>query len=291
MYNKQLDTFISIADLGSFSKAAEALYITPSAVIQQINILESNLNTELFIRSNQGVKLTEAGKFFYDEVKNIINNCNDVRNQIGFFNNIHSNIINVGTGLLYKCRVFYDYWHDFNNIHKNYKVHFSQFNYSPNFDGHFDIVECIDDKELLQTDLEFLELCQIPIGCAAPRNHPLADKKLITIDDLKGYVFVNSPIGLKKEFEDLQDMLIQNNVKVINPDRYQESTFSTCLLNNYIMQIPLCWKDIVSDFITIPVDWNYTISYGFFYNKNSKKVVKEFIKFVKEYRNKDIKLY
>ena len=33
MYNPQLDTFITAADCGSFSKAAEALYITPTAVI------------------------------------------------------------------------------------------------------------------------------------------------------------------------------------------------------------------------------------------------------------------
>lgn len=33
MYNPQLDTFITVADCGSFSKAAEALYITPTAVI------------------------------------------------------------------------------------------------------------------------------------------------------------------------------------------------------------------------------------------------------------------
>jgi DNA-binding transcriptional LysR family regulator len=33
MYNPQLDTFIQVADLGSFSKAAEELHISPTAVI------------------------------------------------------------------------------------------------------------------------------------------------------------------------------------------------------------------------------------------------------------------
>lgn len=40
MYNPQLATFIRVADAGSFSKAAEASYITPTAVIKQINLLE-----------------------------------------------------------------------------------------------------------------------------------------------------------------------------------------------------------------------------------------------------------
>ena len=42
MYNHQLDTFIVVADSGSFNKAAEALFISPPAVIKQINLLEES---------------------------------------------------------------------------------------------------------------------------------------------------------------------------------------------------------------------------------------------------------
>ncbi|PWL99315.1 MAG: hypothetical protein DBY04_01520 [Clostridiales bacterium] len=37
MHNPQLDTFIAVTEQGSFSKAAEKLYITPTAVMKQIN--------------------------------------------------------------------------------------------------------------------------------------------------------------------------------------------------------------------------------------------------------------
>ena len=40
MYNPQLETFLCVADAGSFNKAAEESYITPTAVIKQINLLE-----------------------------------------------------------------------------------------------------------------------------------------------------------------------------------------------------------------------------------------------------------
>ena len=43
MYNPQLETFICVADTGSFSKAAEQLYISAPAVIKQINSLEDSL--------------------------------------------------------------------------------------------------------------------------------------------------------------------------------------------------------------------------------------------------------
>lgn len=54
MYNKQLDTFIQVADQGSFSKAAEVLYISPTAVLKQINLLENDLGFPLFVRTNRG---------------------------------------------------------------------------------------------------------------------------------------------------------------------------------------------------------------------------------------------
>ncbi len=38
MYNPQLETFLRVADAGSFNKAAEESYITPTAVIKQINL-------------------------------------------------------------------------------------------------------------------------------------------------------------------------------------------------------------------------------------------------------------
>ena len=50
MYNPQLETFIRVADAGSFNKAAEQAYITPTAVIKQMNLLEDGLGVKLFER-------------------------------------------------------------------------------------------------------------------------------------------------------------------------------------------------------------------------------------------------
>ena len=55
LYNPQLDTFLCVAEAGSFSKAAEKMYITPTAVIKQINLLEGNLGVMLFTRSHRGL--------------------------------------------------------------------------------------------------------------------------------------------------------------------------------------------------------------------------------------------
>ena len=75
MYNLQLETFIVVADMGSFNKAAEALFISPPAVTKQINLLEKDLGLTLFVRTHRGLLLTEAGRSLYKDAKYIIQYC------------------------------------------------------------------------------------------------------------------------------------------------------------------------------------------------------------------------
>ena len=67
MYNPQLETFIRVADAGSFNKAAEESFITPTAVIKQINLLEDSLGVKLFDGSFRGLELSKAGHSLYHD--------------------------------------------------------------------------------------------------------------------------------------------------------------------------------------------------------------------------------
>ena len=89
MYNHALDTFVRAAELGSFSKVAEESFISPSAVIQQMNHLEKDLNVSLFNRSKKGVTLTQAGQYLLLESRAIIQRSNDVRAHLSQYENQH----------------------------------------------------------------------------------------------------------------------------------------------------------------------------------------------------------
>lgn len=77
MYNPQLDTFLRVANAGSFNKAAEESYITPTAVMKQINLLEAQLGACLFERTHRGLTLTPAGQSLCQDAKYIIQYCRD----------------------------------------------------------------------------------------------------------------------------------------------------------------------------------------------------------------------
>lgn len=55
MYNPQLETFLRVADAGSFNKVSKEFFITPTAVIKQINLLEDSLGVKLFDRTHRGI--------------------------------------------------------------------------------------------------------------------------------------------------------------------------------------------------------------------------------------------
>ena len=58
MYNPLLKTFVYVVELGSFSKAAQKMYITTASVMKQINALEEHLHVKLVNRAHRGIKLT-----------------------------------------------------------------------------------------------------------------------------------------------------------------------------------------------------------------------------------------
>ena len=61
MYDQYLKTFICGAECGSFTKAAELLYLSPNAVKKRIGSLEESTGISLFERTLKGEKLTSAG--------------------------------------------------------------------------------------------------------------------------------------------------------------------------------------------------------------------------------------
>lgn len=71
-------TFIKVADLGSFSKAAQVLNLAPSSITRSINKLEAELNVRLFKRSTRALVLTEEGHQFYPRAEQLLEDADDL---------------------------------------------------------------------------------------------------------------------------------------------------------------------------------------------------------------------
>ncbi len=73
MNESALEGFVKIVEMNSFSAAADALYVSQSALSQQIRTLEGQLKFELFQHVPRRVVLTPAGQDFYPQAKKILN--------------------------------------------------------------------------------------------------------------------------------------------------------------------------------------------------------------------------
>lgn len=93
---KELETYLSVVQNGSFSKAAKELYISPSAVFQQINNLENHLGVKLLIRTSHGVKVTEAGKILVKRAQEMLALCRQTQSELKYF----KKQITLGSGFL-----------------------------------------------------------------------------------------------------------------------------------------------------------------------------------------------
>lgn len=105
---RQLRYFVEIADSGSFSAAAERLFIAQSALSRQIKALETQLQTPLFERTARQPKLTAAGEAFYPRVRNLLGELHKASNlatqvgngQLGTLRLSHSSTVPMNGALL-----------------------------------------------------------------------------------------------------------------------------------------------------------------------------------------------
>lgn len=81
-----LNAFIAIAELGSFSEAAERLHLTQPAVSKRIASLEQQLDVRLFDRLGREVSLTEAGRALLPRAYQILNVLDDTRRALSNLN-------------------------------------------------------------------------------------------------------------------------------------------------------------------------------------------------------------
>lgn len=80
---KQLEYFVRVAELGSFTRAAHALNVAQPALSRQVRLLEVELRQNLLLRNGRGATPTEAGKALLDHGRGILHQVQRAREDLG----------------------------------------------------------------------------------------------------------------------------------------------------------------------------------------------------------------
>lgn len=97
---KQLEAFLYVAELNSFTRAAKKLYMSQPAVSFQIRSLEDEFKVTLFQRTEKRVVLTEAGRMLYPEVKKIVLHYYKILEELDHLKGLKTGRLNIGASTI-----------------------------------------------------------------------------------------------------------------------------------------------------------------------------------------------
>ena len=275
MFNPQLTAFVRVADLGSFNKAAETLFISPTAVMKQVNALETHLGLTLFVRGRRGVTLTPEGQVIYRYARRMFEESAQAIREARAAADFAATTFCVGTSILNPCKPFMDLWDRLSGQFPGYQLHIVPFE-----DDHegilneigalgvkFDfLIGACDSRQWLDR-CRFLPLGEYHHCIAVPRDHPLAGHKRLTIRDLYGQTLMMVRRGDSPSVDRVRDEIERHPAIRIEdtPQFYDLEVFNRCVQTRQPLLTLDCWADVHPSLVTLPVDWDFTIPYGLLY--------------------------
>ncbi|MCF0134973.1 MAG: LysR family transcriptional regulator [Lachnospiraceae bacterium] len=288
MINPLLKTFICVAECGSFSKAAESLYISKVAVMKQMDSLEAHLELTLFERTPKGITLTNVGNIIYHQSLQLLQQSSDFLNSIKKTQSkeVLSNTISIGSSMTNSCSLFFSFL-DAKNIEYS-KVHFTV--YSLDNINESQQKKLLDHKEIdiltgtncMNKDLmkcSFYPLVNLPCSIAVPQSDHLSSRNNLTWNDLDDRTFVIPPRGISPFHDALREDILINHPSVHlyeYPDVNSIDKLNFCAKKGYL-------TDMISQTITLPfikevaMDWVYEVPYGIFVQNPPNIIVHSFL--------------
>ena len=298
MYNHLLDTFLAVADCGSFTKASERLYISATAVMKQMNSLEKYLDLKLVERTPNGVRLTPAGEVIYRDAKFLMDYSQKSIASAKAATHTYDTTFCVGTSLLNPAKPFMDLWYRVNKDFPDYKLHLVPFE-----DDHegivseikqlgekFDFLIGVCDSRTWLSYCQFLPLGRYRKMAAVSREHRLAGKKRLEIEDLYGETLMMVRRGDSGVNDEIRNDLDRNHPQIHiedTPQFYDLSVFNRCAETGNVLLTIECWQEVHPGLVSIPVNWDYSIPYGLLYSLNAPEDVLRFVKAVEQMQSSE----
>lgn len=292
MYNPQLETFIRVADAGSFNKAAEESFITPTAIIKQINILEDKMGAKLFDRSYRGLTLTRAGQSLYQDARYIIQYCQDSVTRMKNAMQECGNVIRIGTSPTTPAQLLMKLWAKVQEACPDMKFQIVPFENTPqntreilaNLGKNIDLIGGIFDETMLTVrGCAGLELVRSPFCCAVSMRHRLAMKDRLQITDLYGENLLLMHRGWSHNVDQLRDDLWQHHpqIHLVDFDFYSMDIFNRCENTDDVLLAVPAWDNVHPLIKMLPIEWEHSIPYGILHSPAPSESVQRFLEIVK----------
>lgn len=287
MFDGRLETFVKVAECGSFTKAADDLYLTPTAVMKQINALEKELEVALFERTNHGLRITKAGESFLQDARYILEYVSRAEQKAReIFEGENRSSIRIGTSVMTPAKFILDVWSQIQSRMPTLKIELIPFENNPvnsveilrNLGQHIDVVAGLYDENFLkERRCLAAHMYDKRILLAVPVSHALSAVSLITPEKLKSRKVLFIRRGWNVYVDNLRDKLEATGVKTEDFAMFNISAYNRAVTENTPIITVEGWEDVHPLLKLIPADWEDSIPFGVFYSPTPTKLVKKFI--------------
>jgi len=207
MIFKKIKYFQIVCAKGNISAAADELYVSRSVISRMISELEKEFQTQLFIRSKNGVVLTEGGRILARFFEEYINTYDITKKSIGMLHTDQNiGTLRLGVTSTNACNVYKKFLCGFLNDYPHIKIltsehcaaDASKYLLNGTVEGFF-TPACINEYNVF----DMLELYNTQIALIVPANSPLSEKSTIGISGILDLPlgYLNSPMPIESILE------------------------------------------------------------------------------------------
>ncbi|MGN0953936.1 LysR family transcriptional regulator [Dialister sp.] len=278
---RQLQYFAAVAGTLNFTKAARKLYVSQTAVTQQIQALEKEMNLVLFKRNHRHVELTPEGKAFLPAVRSILQELQEAEERCHNLTTGITGSLTIGMVKDYAAVNFVDVLDRFSRNYPNISLRFLRLTagaiHEALVTGKIDFAINIKfDTDCFQ-ELRTLDLATANLTAVVSRSHPLARRNAVNRADLNDedlFILETQENEKIDEHQQVYHSLFPDNTHhgkfLFIPDVetiffLASSNQGIGLVGDYVSQLPLFEKHVkslpladIQHQLTIVAEWNET---------------------------------
>ncbi len=294
---QQLRYAITIADCNSMNKAAQTLFISQPSLSAAIRDLENEIGITIYKRTNRGITITPEGEEFLGYARQVAEQYELINQKYVDKNNVKKKFSVSTQHYSFAVKAFVETVKQFGMDEFEFAVHetktYEVIENVKSFKSELGILYLNDfnrkviTKLLRENNLEFTELFDCKTYVYLWRGNPLAEKSVITMEDLQDYPCLSFDQGMNNSFYFAEEVLSTNVYKKIIKGNDRATMLNLMVgLNGYTLCSGIICEELNGDeYKAVPLDSDEIMSIGYISRKNTtlshigKKYVEELIKF------------
>lgn len=289
MFDETIKTFLEVAKCGSFSKTAEGMYLAPNAIKKRINRLESQIGLTLFIRSNKGVALTEAGASLLKDVSVIHTQYLEALEKARRIQTKETHAITIGMTTTFSDTFTLSNWHEIRKKLSNNPIHIAYYGNTladceellRDVGRKIDVcIDIYDEKTAKKYGLYAKKISDFPLYLGIPDDACIVGKKTVSFEDIKGERLAILEYGRALVFDKIHELIAKEYPEIgIEPvQEYSIRSFNDNYMKKNYFLVTQAQIDLYPFYSFFPLNFSDTISFGIYYGKTASSDALNFVK-------------